>query len=308
VDEVDCQFTAADFDAEVAQVSVREFGGKTYAKDSEGGPRSFYDCNDNMSNLGAGHVGLQGKQARKRESRLVNDGGNMVLKQNMYTMEEGEPSVYDKEAAGTREKSAKIQEAKKKASTRQIAGRDYEHQDFCLQCWDGGDLVCCDFCPAAYHLKCLGVQEADIPKLGWSCPQHSCAQCGRSAAAAGGLLFRCTACPDAFCEEHLPVAANVVGANFRFEELGCRQQKQACFVECGKGCARFLAEQRGEQLPEDEGEEADEAAEAAAAAAQQAVLLGGTAYNGFGDDEPGATTTSTTVQTGFHRPDRLRHR
>ncbi len=24
-------------------------------------------------------------------------------------------------------------------------------------CWDGGELVCCSECPAAYHAACLGV-------------------------------------------------------------------------------------------------------------------------------------------------------
>lgn len=28
----------------------------------------------------------------------------------------------------------------------------------CVQiCWDGGELVCCSECPAAYHAACLGV-------------------------------------------------------------------------------------------------------------------------------------------------------
>ena len=30
-----------------------------------------------------------------------------------------------------------------------------EHADFCYTCKDGGELLCCDFCPLAYHLGCL---------------------------------------------------------------------------------------------------------------------------------------------------------
>ena len=41
---------------------------------------------------------VRGKK-RKRTSRIVTVDGHNVLKQNMYSLEEGEPSVYAREAA-----------------------------------------------------------------------------------------------------------------------------------------------------------------------------------------------------------------
>lgn len=66
-------------------------------------------------------------------------------------------------------------------------------------CWDGGELVLCDRCPAAYHLDCLGLGEADVEGV-WSCPQHACAACARKAGAVGGMLFSCEGCAHAYCE------------------------------------------------------------------------------------------------------------
>ncbi len=71
-------------------------------------------------------------------------------------------------------------------------------------CWDGGELVCCDRCPCAYHAGCLGTtQEALSAARMWSCPHHYCATCGRGTQQAGGLLFRCEVCEVALCEDHL---------------------------------------------------------------------------------------------------------
>ncbi|CAI8044830.1 Chromodomain-helicase-DNA-binding protein 5, partial [Geodia barretti] len=46
-----------------------------------------------------------------------------------------------------------------------------EHADFCQTCKDGGELLCCDFCPLAYHLKCLVPPMDKIPDGEWHCPR-----------------------------------------------------------------------------------------------------------------------------------------
>jgi hypothetical protein len=46
------------------------------------------------------------------------------------------------------------------------------HISYCVQCRDGGDLMCCDGCPAAYHPACLGL--VNVPDGSWFCP--SCVQ------------------------------------------------------------------------------------------------------------------------------------
>jgi hypothetical protein len=49
------------------------------------------------------------------------------------------------------------------------------HISYCVQCRDGGELLCCDGCPAAYHAGCLGLQ-AVLQDAAWYCP--SCVQVG----------------------------------------------------------------------------------------------------------------------------------
>ena len=50
------------------------------------------------------------------------------------------------------------------------------HISYCIQCRDGGDLMCCDGCPAAYHPACVGLKE--VPDEDFYCP--ACVQvcCG----------------------------------------------------------------------------------------------------------------------------------
>ena len=44
-----------------------------------------------------------------------------------------------------------------------------EHVDHCLICDDGGDLICCESCPNAYHLECLQLNTLDADAE-WYCP------------------------------------------------------------------------------------------------------------------------------------------
>ena len=77
---------------------------------------------------------------------------------------------------------------REKQQDRARAGTDYENQAMCQVCWgEDGDLLCCDFCPGAYHPACIGIDNiADLPNT-WSCPHHKCTLCQRRANAAGGL-------------------------------------------------------------------------------------------------------------------------
>ena len=91
------------------------------------------------------------------------------------------------------------------------AGKDYENSSLCQLCWEGGDMICCDFCPNVMHSACAGIDDPSTLGNMWSCPHHKCVTCGRKAYAAGGLLFRCSECPKAYCEDHLPQQSELIG-------------------------------------------------------------------------------------------------
>jgi len=44
-------------------------------------------------------------------------------------------------------------------------------EDSCLACGGSGTVLCCDTCPAVYHLKCLIPPLKIVPRGIWSCPQ-----------------------------------------------------------------------------------------------------------------------------------------
>ncbi|KAM3866236.1 autoimmune regulator [Diretmus argenteus] len=43
------------------------------------------------------------------------------------------------------------------------------NDDECTVCKDGGELICCDDCPRAFHLSCLEPPLLSIPRGTWSC-------------------------------------------------------------------------------------------------------------------------------------------
>lgn len=45
-------------------------------------------------------------------------------------------------------------------------GVDYPNVNWCVTCGDGdGQLLCCDYCPAACHYTCVGITEEEAEKL-----------------------------------------------------------------------------------------------------------------------------------------------
>lgn len=59
-------------------------------------------------------------------------------------------------------------------STQQNEEEKDEHQEFCNECKDGGDLICCAKCPVSYHPECLYPALGEIPEGPWLCPRCGC--------------------------------------------------------------------------------------------------------------------------------------
>ncbi|GAQ80680.1 hypothetical protein KFL_000590330 [Klebsormidium nitens] len=57
-------------------------------------------------------------------------------------------------------------------------GYEDGNDDLCRVCGDGGELICCDACPATFHLSCMSLE--DLPDGNWYCPSCRCSHCGAS--------------------------------------------------------------------------------------------------------------------------------
>jgi N-acetylglutamate synthase-like GNAT family acetyltransferase len=78
------------------------------------------------------------------------------------------------------------------------------NDDLCRVCRDGGELICCEGCPAAFHLECIGLKE--VPEGDFYCPSCRCNICQQSHVSTASLQLqqKGTVC--------LPIANAGVGA------------------------------------------------------------------------------------------------
>lgn len=75
----------------------------------------------------------------------------------------------------------------------------FDHQDWCQHCREGGELFLCNRCPRVFHAECAGWDLKELLSTPlFVCPQHNCTSCYRNTAACGGMLFRCQTCADSF--------------------------------------------------------------------------------------------------------------
>ena len=141
----------------------------------------------------------------------------------------------------------KQKKTEQKKARAQVAGRDYGHSYTCQVCWDGGDIVCCDLCPVSVHAECIGVTQNEIAKATrWASSASTAARRGRKAAAVGGMLFRCEACPRRFAKITSPLCRDHRQCK-RFQALGQRHPAQACFIRCDADCIKWAKEKRLEE-------------------------------------------------------------
>jgi hypothetical protein len=80
--------------------------------------------------------------------------------------------------------------------------KEFESDDACAVCGDGGDLIICDAkgCKRVYHAVCA--ELAEIPSGQWECAVHFCHTCGQRVNDANSV--RCSSCPTSFCAAHIP--------------------------------------------------------------------------------------------------------
>ena len=134
---------------------------------------------------------------RSRTNRIINVDGHNVLRENNYTMSEAIHTISGNKSKTPRNGRKTKNSSSSSSSKRAPKPKKFEHDSWCLICWDGGDMLCCDRCPASFHEHCLeahgylGRAKSGIVKDGFVCPQHMCRSCGRRPTAAGGVLIAC---------------------------------------------------------------------------------------------------------------------
>lgn len=53
--------------------------------------------------------------------------------------------------------------------TYNIFSGSFQYDDHCRICHRVGDLLCCETCPAVYHLECVEPPLVDVPQEDWQC-------------------------------------------------------------------------------------------------------------------------------------------
>ncbi|KAK3198699.1 hypothetical protein Dsin_022114 [Dipteronia sinensis] len=80
--------------------------------------------------------------------------------------------------------------------------QDDKNDDSCGLCGEGGELICCDNCPAAFHQACLLLQE--LPAGCWYCANCTCRMCGDlgngKGASSSFVTLKCSQCEHKYHE------------------------------------------------------------------------------------------------------------
>ncbi|TVY81453.1 Chromatin-remodeling complex ATPase chain Iswi [Lachnellula suecica] len=187
------------------------------------GSKSYTD------NTAAEYALIDRAERRKGKNTTVMVNGYAISKESMGCKDwEAVPTMAGKNPA-----LAEPKRAKRKA---------VQPQSHCQVCLDGGDLVCCQRCPRAYHLACLD-KGFKTKAVGYQfvCPQHECFDCLQNTSNAGGMLYRCRWCERAYCEDHLEFDdTNLIDNNLpEFELLDYPAMDNAFYVECPTCLANF---------------------------------------------------------------------
>ncbi|CAB9506371.1 Probable chromatin-remodeling complex ATPase chain [Seminavis robusta] len=234
----DADTNVEDFDANKKFRSTTDFGGIDFKAIRESHRRQ------KPKDFGAIMNTWRKKRERKNRITMVNAKGSgygaavPVLKSNDYDLETGEQSVFQRELGGRGGNFGNVKHKHLKA------GVDFQTQDVCQSCGEGGTLLCCPRCPVAVCVDCFGGTEKEF----MCCSHHHCNECGKGTLAAGGFMFRCNCCPRAYCEDHLPEGSRMLEKCERIEELGY-QIKHGIYIHCSDTCENVAVKEYGWKPP-----------------------------------------------------------
>ncbi|KAJ3209128.1 hypothetical protein HDU82_001372 [Entophlyctis luteolus] len=227
-------------------VKSRFFEGRDFGKSKKGVKRNRTNA-DIMQEWLAEQEQLIIDGKRQRIERTVAVGNNMVLKE-LEACEQWEAApVLTTIAARTAQTAKPSLNETKGSSENGKSRKGFEHQEACIVCDEPGHVVLCSGCPRVVHPKCVGSSLRALERqVLYFCPQHYCCICERKTQDAGGLLFRCGTCANAYCEDCLPVDDDIteIGESMpQLVELGYGPVNQAYFITC-PACLAYEAEKK----------------------------------------------------------------
>ncbi|KAM6491144.1 SNF2 family N-terminal domain containing protein [Amanita muscaria] len=219
-----------------------DMGGVNNEEHNGNDARLLEDAEEEERRLLSGVIQVQsrffeGKVVHRQNADIANEWSDLVKRARVDRTVTVDGMTFIISPAATPEP----EEVKKPLKRERVK---FESEEWCNICRDGGDLVLCDVCPRVFHASCYGITKRTIAfSARITCSQHSCAVCERKTSDAGGLLFRCQTCHQAFCEDCLPFDdIEPVGETLpELELLGYGAKTAAYFIRC-HDCIREFKE------------------------------------------------------------------
>ncbi|KAL9952948.1 hypothetical protein ACROYT_G040281 [Oculina patagonica] len=109
------------------------------------------------------------KETRRSERRRKPEAKEEDEEEDERKSAEEEEESEEEEASEEEEDDDSESDSEEEESEPSDGSESSEHGDQCALCTEGGELLCCDTCPLAYHLSCAYPPLRRIPRGNWAC-------------------------------------------------------------------------------------------------------------------------------------------